>query len=171
MTRVEENKEQIENLLKNEEQLLSNPFAGTFEPAMVLKTTLIASLLIDISKSLAIQADAAVEANKLKKYIDGVPPLIIPDEQKPRWIPKQTDATDIDDGSIKVGDEVRIKGSDPVKDDCDYGICTRSLPNVNTIYVMRRDGSSGEENKDEWYRTGRFFPQIAEVLKQLRGEI
>lgn len=77
--------------------------------------------------------------------------------------PKKTD-----DGSIKVGDEVRIKGSDPIKDDCDYGICTRSLPNVNTIYVMRRDGSSGEENKDEWYRTGRTFPQIAEVLEKLR---
>lgn len=82
----------------------------------------------------------------------------------------KTDATDINDGSIKVGDEVRIKGSDPVKNDCDYGICTRSLPNVNTIYVMRRDGSSGEENKDEWYRTGRFFPQVAEVLKLLKGK-
>ncbi len=81
-----------------------------------------------------------------------------------------TDATDMNDGNIKVGDEVRIKGSDPVKDDCDYGICTRSLPNINTIYVMRRDGSSGEENKDEWYRTGRQFPQIAEVLEQLRGD-
>ena len=79
----------------------------------------------------------------------------------------KTDATDMNDGSIKVGDEVRIKGSDPVKDDCDYGICTRSLPNINTIYVMRRDGSSGEENKDEWYRTGRHFPQITEVLKAI----
>lgn len=82
MTRVEENKEQIENLLNKEEQLLSNPLAGAFEPAMVLKTTLITSLLIDISKSLAIQADAAVEANKLKKNMDGVPPLIIPDDPK-----------------------------------------------------------------------------------------
>lgn len=82
----------------------------------------------------------------------------------------KTDATDMNDGSIKVGDEVRIKGSDPVRDDCDYGICTRSLPKINTIYVMRRDGSSGEENKNEWYRTGRHFPQIAEVLEQLRGE-
>lgn len=82
----------------------------------------------------------------------------------------KTDATDMNDGSIKVGDEVRIKGSDPVRDDCDYGICTRSLPKINTIYVMRRDGSSGEENKNEWYRTGRYFPQILEVLEQLRGE-
>ncbi len=93
-----------------------------------------------------------------------------PRDTLPKWEPKQTDATDINDGIIKVGDEVRIKGSDPVKDDCDYGICTRSLPNVNTLYVMRRDGSSSEENKDEWYRTGRNFPQIAEVLEQLRGE-
>ncbi len=105
-----------------------------------------------------------------------------PRDTLPKWEPKQADeikeyeerqkqdVPDIDDGNIKVGDEVRIKGSDPVKDDCDYGICTRSLPNVNTIYVMRRDGSSGEENKDEWYRTGRIFPQIAEVLEQLRGE-
>lgn len=57
MTRVEENKELIDNLLNKEEQLLSNPFAGTFETAMVLKTTLITSLLIDISKSLAVIAD------------------------------------------------------------------------------------------------------------------
>lgn len=57
MTRVEENKEQIENLLNKEEQLLSNPFAGTFESAMVFKTTLIASILIDISKSLAAISD------------------------------------------------------------------------------------------------------------------
>jgi hypothetical protein len=82
MTRVEENKEQIENLLNKEEQLLSNPFAGAFEPAMVLKTTLITSLLIDISKSLALQSDAAIEANKIKKCKDGVPPLIIPDKEK-----------------------------------------------------------------------------------------
>lgn len=84
--------------------------------------------------------------------------------------PKQTDAPDINYGSIKVGDEVRMKGSDPERDDCDYGICTWSFPNDNTIYVMRRDGSSGRANKDEWYRTGRHFPQIAEVLEQLRGE-
>lgn len=93
-----------------------------------------------------------------------------PRDTLPKWEPNQTDATDMNDGNIKVGDEVRIKGSDPVKDNCDYGVCTRSLPNVNTIYVMRRDGSSGEENKDEWYRTGRFFSQVAEVLKLLRGE-
>jgi hypothetical protein len=57
MTRVEENKKQIEDLLNNEEKILSNPFAGTFEPAMVLKTTMITSLLIDISKSLAAISD------------------------------------------------------------------------------------------------------------------
>lgn len=86
MTRVEENKKQIENLLNKEEKLLSNPFAGAFEPAMVLKTTLITSLLIDISKSLAIQADAAVEANK---GMDGVPPLIIPDDPKGLFVFKE----------------------------------------------------------------------------------
>ena len=57
MTRVEENKELIEGLLKNEEEILSNPLAGTFETAMVLKTTIIASLLLDISKSLAAISD------------------------------------------------------------------------------------------------------------------
>jgi hypothetical protein len=79
---------------------------------------------------------------------------------------KQVDAPDMNDGNIKAGDEVRIKGSDY---DCDYGICTRILP-FNIMYVMRRDGSSGEEKKDEWYKTGRHFPQIAEVLAEMRGD-
>jgi hypothetical protein len=37
------------------------------------------------------------------------------------------------------------------------------------MYVMRRDGSSGEEKKDEWYKTGRHFDAITEVLEQLKN--
>jgi ribosomal protein S27E len=69
---------------------------------------------------------------------------------------------------IKVGDEVRIIGSDPIYDDCDFGVCLRSMPKVKTMYVMRKDGSCGEEIKDEWYKTGRYFPQIEEVLKNMQ---
>ena len=71
------------------------------------------------------------------------------------------------DAEIKVGDEVKIIESDPVYDDCDYGVCT--YVKKDKIYVMRKDGSTGEEHKSEWEKTGRTFPQIAEVLKELRG--
>lgn len=74
---------------------------------------------------------------------------------------------ELEDTKIKVGDEVRIIGSNPETDDCDYGICTKTKS--ETIYVMRNDGSVGEENKTEWYKTGRHFPQIAEVLAEMRG--
>ena len=71
------------------------------------------------------------------------------------------------DDEIKVGDEVKIIGSNPVYDDCDYGVCT--YVKKDKIYVMRKDGSASEERKSEWDRTGRAIPQIAEVLKEMRG--
>lgn len=77
MTRAEENKE----LLTKIEKL------GCIE--MSYAKAIKNSLLIDISKSLAIQADAAVEANKLKKSMDGVPPLIIPDDPKGLFLFKE----------------------------------------------------------------------------------
>lgn len=74
---------------------------------------------------------------------------------------------ELEDAEIKVGDEVRLIGSDFEISDCDYGICT--YVEKENIYVMRKDGSVGEEHKAEWIKTNRTFPQIAEVLAELRG--
>lgn len=73
-----------------------------------------------------------------------------------------------EDAKIKVGDEVKIIGSDPMYDDyCDCGVCT--YVHIDKIYVMRKDGSASTEHESEWEKTGRTFPQIAEVLKEMRG--
>lgn len=77
------------------------------------------------------------------------------------WEKKQ----DAPDGSIKVGDEVRMIGSDPKLDGCDYGVCTMVKP--KTIYVMRMDGSVGEEDKEEWEKTGDHY-NIQHILDQMK---
>lgn len=64
------------------------------------------------------------------------------------------------DDEIKVGDEVVIDDS--------IGIVTRAFPGAIICYVMRRDGSSGEEDRNDCKKTGRHFSQIAEVLEQLK---
>ena len=61
---------------------------------------------------------------------------------------------------IKVGDEVVIDDS--------IGIVTRAFPGAITCYVMRRDGSSGEEDRNDCKKTGRHFPQIAEALEKMQ---
>lgn len=66
------------------------------------------------------------------------------------------------DVKIKVGDEVVIDDS--------IGIVTRAFPGAVTCYVMRKDGSSGEEDRNDCKTTGRHFDQIAEVLTEMRGE-
>lgn len=69
---------------------------------------------------------------------------------------------------FQIGDEVRIIGSDPIYDDCDVGWVIRNASErVKTMYVMRNDGSADEENKAEWYKTGRHNAMLAEVIKQL----
>lgn len=69
---------------------------------------------------------------------------------------------------FQIGDEVRIIGSDPIYDDCDVGWVIRNASEkVKTMYVMRNDGSAGEENKAEWYKTGRHNAMLAEVIKAL----
>ena len=67
-------------------------------------------------------------------------------------------------GEIKVGDEVNAGVG--LK-----GIVTK-IPKMVTdsfYYIMWDDGSCGHRNKDfiEQYKTGRTFPQIAELLKQM----
>lgn len=78
--------------------------------------------------------------------------------------PKQTDGTDINDGSIKVGDEVKycmIKNC---------AVVTRiSITNCADILAYDGDVWSNVE-LNELHKTGRQFPQIAEVLEQLRGD-
>lgn len=54
--------------------------------------------------------------------------------------------------------------------DDSIGIVTRAFPGAVTCYVMRKDGSSGEEDRNDCKTTGRHFPQIAEVLAEMRGE-
>lgn len=71
-----------------------------------------------------------------------------------------------DKTEIKVGDEVRVIGSDPEYDDCDVGIVTRIRQEY--MYVMRRDGSSGKEDTARWHKTGRRYDAIEEVLKQMQ---
>jgi len=69
---------------------------------------------------------------------------------------------------FQIGDEVRIIGSDPIYDDCDVGWVIRNASEkVKTMYVMRNDGSAGEETKAEWYKTGRHNAMLAEVIKAL----
>ena len=69
---------------------------------------------------------------------------------------------------FQIGDEVRIIGSDPIYDDCDVGWVIRNASErVKTMYVMRNDGSAEEENKEEWYKTGRHNAVLAEVIKAL----
>lgn len=77
------------------------------------------------------------------------------------WEKKQ----DAPNGNIEVGDEVRMIGSDPKLDNCDYGICTMVKP--KTIYVMRMDGSVGEEDKEEWKKTGNHY-NIKDILDKMK---
>lgn len=75
------------------------------------------------------------------------------------------DAVDCD---FEIGDEVRIIGSDIEYDDCDVGwVLQNASEQCKTMYVMRNDGSASEENKSEWYRTGRHNAMLKEVIKAL----
>ena len=68
------------------------------------------------------------------------------------------------DDEIKVGDEVT--------DGDDTGVCTKISYENNCLYVMWHDGSIGDwyRNIDKFKKTGRHFPQIVEVLEQVRGD-
>jgi hypothetical protein len=82
------------------------------------------------------------------------------------WIPQEKqDAPEMNVGSIEVGDAVRMIGSDPKLDNCDFGVCTMVKP--KTIYVMRMDGSVGEEDKEEWEKTGNHY-DIQSILDKMK---
>lgn len=83
------------------------------------------------------------------------------------WIPKQTDDTDIDDGSIKVGDEI-------YSDETDMTAVVHHIDAWGRYQCFNENGAQfvlDKETYDEyWHKTYKYYPQIAEVLKQLRGE-
>ena len=66
------------------------------------------------------------------------------------------------DDEIKVGDEVS-DGFDAT------GVVTMITP-IKIAYVLWTDGSTGKRYLEDLKRTGRTFPQIAEILEQLKGE-
>lgn len=72
-----------------------------------------------------------------------------------------------DNDEIKVGDEVIS---------ANYGIravVTRINSMVRKAYLLYADGSTCEvtlTDNGKYKKTGRHFPQIADVLKQIEGE-
>ena len=95
---------------------------------------------------------------KLRLYLFDLPSVNV----------KPIECEDAVSRDFQIGDEVRIIGSDPIYDDCDVGWVIRNASEkVKTMYVMRNDGSAGEETKAEWYKTGRHNAMLAEVIKAL----
>lgn len=83
------------------------------------------------------------------------------------YVPYEWDIKDYKPICFKVGDEVRIKGSDPEKDDCDIGVVT--YISERYMHVMRKDGSGADENDFEnWERTGRYFVEMDELLFNMK---
>lgn len=70
---------------------------------------------------------------------------------------------------FKVGDEVKDKFGF-------YAVVTRTKKDddESQMSLVFRDGSAGPRKKDGWTKTGRHFPQIAEVLgmmdEAMKGE-
>jgi hypothetical protein len=83
------------------------------------------------------------------------------------WIPKQTDATDINVGSIKVGDEI-------YSDETDMTAVVHHIDAWGRYQCFNSNGAQfilDKETYDKyWHKTYKYYPQIAEVLEQLRGE-
>lgn len=67
---------------------------------------------------------------------------------------------------FEIGDEVRRIGSEPEDDERGW-VIRNANEQVKTMYVLWNDGSAGEENKSEWYRTGRHNHILAEAIKAL----
>lgn len=63
---------------------------------------------------------------------------------------------------IKIGDEVKGKSS--------KGIITKISDNGNHFNVMWENGSIGCYMMEDFKKTGRHFPEIAEVLKKMQEE-
>lgn len=59
---------------------------------------------------------------------------------------------------FQVGDEVQRYGASAVV------VRTHLNDDESKMYVVFQDGSCGRKDKEDWTKTGRHFPQIAEVL-------
>ena len=70
-----------------------------------------------------------------------------------------------EEDEIKVGDEVLI--SEDVKA---VVLRTKMNNSDNYCFIVCSDGSGGKWKKSELKKTGRTFPGIVEVLKNLRGD-
>jgi hypothetical protein len=79
---------------------------------------------------------------------------------------KQTDATDINDGSIKVGDEI-------YSDDTDMTAVVHHIDAWGRYQCFNENGAQfvlDKETYDEyWHKTYKYYAQIAEVLEQLKN--
>ena len=77
----------------------------------------------------------------------------------------ETICTTSSSGEIKVGDEVRSVCG------CNLGVVIKtSYKDKYDAYVMWADGSSGHHDKEYFIRTGRNFPQIAQVLNLMKED-
>lgn len=63
---------------------------------------------------------------------------------------------------FEVG-EVIVKTTYSPGDDCDIAVVTDCSGSY--LYVMRTDGSGGEEDITDWKTTGKFIEGFADVLK------
>lgn len=69
---------------------------------------------------------------------------------------------------FKVGDEIRIKGSDPAIDDCDFGVVT--YINNREMHLIRSDGSGGSyDDFDNWEKTGRCYSEVESLLRWMNS--
>lgn len=62
---------------------------------------------------------------------------------------------------IKIGDEV-------TDNDGWQGVVTRISPDGEYLVIIQKDGAGLHWKKESFKKTGRHFPQIAEVLKQMQ---
>lgn len=80
---------------------------------------------------------------------------------------KQTDTTDIDDGDVKVGDEI-------YSDETDMTAVVHHIDAWGRYQCFNENGAQfvlDKETYDEyWHKTYKYYSQIAEVLEQLRGK-
>ena len=65
--------------------------------------------------------------------------------------------------------EVVVKTTYSPGDDCDIAVVTYC--SLNGFYVMRGDGSCGEEDITEWKTTGKFIEGYADVLKVVHNRL
>ena len=69
---------------------------------------------------------------------------------------------------FEVG-EVVVRSDYSPGDDCDIAVVTYC--SNYSLYVMRMDGSCGDEDITDWKTTGKFIDGFADVLKVVRDRL